>query len=136
MSSELHYYSNFSFLFQYYWNFFQQITLERCLSLSTQLIETIEVHLEANNCQSALEYLSVNVALISSLIEFSCDPRNALNITFMTIQQNSGEIDDDTLDYMLITMSQIVRNIPPFYLRSALDIVKVLVRKCQMKYKC
>ncbi|XP_055302054.1 focadhesin [Sitodiplosis mosellana] len=103
-----------------------RITPDRCLSLSTQLMETIEVYLEANNNQSAFEYQIYLIALILSLIEYGYDPRNAFNTILKTIQQNDAQIDEEILNYMLITMSQIVHNIAPFYLRNALEIIKTL----------
>lgn len=88
-------------------------------------MEVIEVYLEANNNQYAFEYQIYLIALTQSLIEYGHDPRNALNTILKTIQKNDAQIDDEILNYMLITLSQIIHNIAPFYLRNALEIVKV-----------
>lgn len=72
-----------------------------------------------------MEFQIYLTALIVSLIEFSYDPRNAFNTILKTIQQSDAQIDDEVLNYMLITMSQIIHNIAPFYLRNALEIIKV-----------
>lgn len=84
------------------------------------------MHLEANKPQqSAVEYQIYLIAITQSLIENSYDPSNAFSTISKTIQQNDVQIDDEILDYMLITMSQIVHKIAPFYLRNVLEIIKV-----------
>lgn len=110
-------------------NYFEQITPETCLNVSVQLIEIIEMCLEANNGQSTLAYQIYLTALIVSLIEYGYDPRNAFSTILKFIRQNDAQIDDDILHYMLITMSQIIHNIAPFYLRNALEVVKVKWKK-------
>lgn len=60
------------------------------------------------------------------MAEYGYDPRNAFTTILKTIQQNNEPIDEDLIDYMLITMSQIVHSIAPFYLSSAIKIIKVL----------
>lgn len=64
-------------------------------------------------------------ALILSLTEYGYDPRNALKTLLKTIQKNYELIDDVILNYMLIITSQIIHNISPFYLRSAVAIIEV-----------
>lgn len=92
-----------------------------------QLIDVIELYLEMGNMNSALEYQIYLISLTQILIENGIDPRNAFNTILKTIQ-NVGQrsIDDEIFDYMLITMSQIIHNISPLYLRNALEIIKVL----------
>lgn len=83
------------------------------------------MHLEANKPQSAMEYQIYLIAITQSLIEYSYDPSNAFSTILKTIQRNDVQIDDEMLNYMLITMSQIVHKIAPFYLRNVLEIIKV-----------
>lgn len=90
-----------------------------------QLIDVVELFLETGDIDSALEYQIFLASLIHSLIEYGIDPRNALNAIFNTIQSVEQSIDDEIFDFMLITMSQIIHNIAPFYLRNALEILKV-----------
>lgn len=99
-----------------------------------QLIDTIEVHLEANEPQSAMEYQIYLIAMTQSLIEYSYDLSNAFRTILKTIQRNDVQIDDVMLDYMLITMSQTVHKIAPFYLRNALEIIKVKLDSLQLNY--
>lgn len=87
-----------------------------------QLIDAIEFFTETG---PAWEYQIYLVSLVLSLIEYGNDPRNALNTILNTIKRFDESIDDDIVNYLLITMSQIIHNIAPFYLRNALEIVKV-----------
>lgn len=95
--------------------------------LSIHLIDIIELALETNNFECAIDYQVLLTSLTLSLIESGNDPRNALDTILRTIEQISDQsIDDsDIFDFILITMSQIIHKIPPFYLGSALSIVKV-----------
>lgn len=102
-----------------------QVTPERCLSLSMQLIDVIEIFLEHSNIDAAVEYQMYLLSLADLLIEFGNDPRNIFNTTLKTIQMAGGSIDNDHVDYMLITMSQIIHNIVPFYLPNALGVIEV-----------
>lgn len=101
-------------------------------------METIEVYLEANQNQYTFEYQIYLIALILSLIEYGYDPRNAFKTLLKTIQKNYDQIDDEILNYMLITMSQIVHNIAPFYLWNAIAIIKVSVENinCNTIFYC
>lgn len=94
-----------------------------------QLIDVIELFLETGDIDSALEYQIYLASLVHSLIEYGIDPRNALNAMLKTIQSIGQSVDDEIVDFMLITMSQIIRNIAPFYLRNALEILKVCIFK-------
>lgn len=89
-----------------------------------QIVQVIELFLEMNDIDAALQYQVYLTSLILSMIEFGHDPRNALRCIFNVIHRSS--IDDvATINFILITMSQIIHKIAPFYLRSAIDIVKV-----------
>lgn len=89
-----------------------------------QLIDVIEHFLKMNNTELALEYTIYATSLVLSMIEFGIDPRNILSVILKTIRSIDQPVDE-IFDYFLITMSQIIHNISPFYLRNALDIVKV-----------
>lgn len=97
------------------------------MMLSIHLIDIIELALETKNFECAIDYQVMLTSLALSLIESGHDPRNALGTVLRTIEQISDQsIDDsDIFDFILITMSQIIHKIPPFYLGSALGIVKV-----------
>lgn len=99
-----------------------------------QLIDVIELYLEMDNIDSALEYQIYLISLIQLLIENGIDPRNAFN-TILKIIPNVDQqlIDDEISDYMLITMSQIIHNISPLYLQNALEIIKVLNKIIQFR---
>lgn len=107
--------------------FIIKITPEKCLSTTLHLIDVIELSLETNNFDCAIEYQVLLTSLVRSLIEFGYDPRNALNAILRAIQLTTGQsIDVDAVsDYTLITMSQIIHNIAPFYLGNAVEIIKV-----------
>lgn len=108
---------------------FEQVTPERCLSLSIQLIDVIELYLETDNISCVRQFQICLMSLVHSLIEFGYDPRNAIRVIWRTVQQSNPQIiDDDITDYILITMSQIVHVIAPLYLGNALEIVKVLLK--------
>lgn len=99
-----------------------------------QLIDVIELYLEMDNIDSALEYQIYLISLIQLLIENGIDPRNAFN-TILKIIPNVDQqlIDDEISDHMLITMSQIIHNISPLYLQNALEIIKVLNKIIQFR---
>lgn len=106
-------------------------TPEKCLSTTLHLIDVIDLSLETNNFDCATEYQVLLTSLVLSLMKFGYDPRNGLNAILQTIQQTNGQsIDvDEVFDYILITMSQILHNITPFYLGSALEVIKVNFHK-------
>lgn len=65
-------------------------------------------------------------AMLHSLLEFGYDPRNVLQTIKRAIQQNIEQsINDEVCDFTLVTMSQIIHLIAPFYLSHALDVVTV-----------
>ncbi|XP_031635799.1 focadhesin [Contarinia nasturtii] len=104
-----------------------RITPERCLSLSTQLIDVIEFHLDMDDGQAAFDYQIYLIALILSMNEFGYDPRNAIATILKSIRKINETLDENVIDYMLICMAQIIHSISPFYLGNALEIIKVLI---------
>lgn len=91
-------------------------------------MDVIELFLETSNTDLALEYQIYLTSLLSSLLEFGNDPRNALSAIHRTIELSIDQsIHDEIFDYTLITMSQIVPNIAPFYLKNVLEIIKVML---------
>lgn len=104
------------------------MTPERCLSLSIQLIDVIEYAVQTGNSGSALEPQIYLFSLVQSLIEYGYDPRNAFSAIVKMIQSTDEYIGDGISDYMIITMSNIIHNIAPFYLRNALDVLKVKLK--------
>lgn len=91
-----------------------------------QLVDIIEYFLETGNINLALEYQVYLIALIPVLIEYGHDPRNTLDTISKTLRHQS--IDDSRYESLLIATAHIIRNIAPFYLRDALELVKVIAR--------
>lgn len=91
-----------------------------------QFSDIVDLCLETNNTELTLESLIILSASVQPLIEFGYDPRNALNTLHRAIEHSTKQmIDDDVFNYTLITMSQIVHVIAPFYLGNALEVLKV-----------
>lgn len=65
--------------------------------------------------------------------EFGYDPRNAMAAILKSIRKTGESIDEDVVEYMLITMTQVIHGISPFYMASAFEIIKVM--KIQKKRK-
>lgn len=99
-----------------------------------QLIDIIEYFLETGNINSALEYQVYLIALVVLLIEYGHDPRNALATISKTFHHDMNQsLDGSRFESLLITTAHIIRSIAPFYLRDALEILKVIATN-QMKY--
>lgn len=91
-----------------------------------QLIDIIEYFLETDNINLALEYQVYLIALILLLIEYGYDPRNALGTISKTLRHDTHQsIDGSRFENLLIPTAHIIRSIAPFYLRDALELVKV-----------
>lgn len=91
-----------------------------------QLIDIIEYFLETGNISSAFEYQVYLIALIVLMIEYGHDPRNALATIAKTFRHDMNQsIDGWRSDSLLITIALIIRSIAPFYLRDALELLKV-----------
>lgn len=105
------------------------MTPEKCLSLSIQFGDVIDHCLETKNSKLARESQIFLTAMLHSLLEFGYDPRTALNTIKRAIQQNMDQsMDDDFCKFTLVTMSQIIHLIAPFYLSHALDVVTVKMK--------
>lgn len=103
-----------------------QVTPERCLGLSMQLIDIIEYFLETENINLAMEYQIYLIALILTLIKYGHDPRNALGTIAKTLRHDSRHlVDESQFESLLIVTAHIIRRVAPFYLRDALELVKV-----------
>lgn len=84
-----------------------------------------------NDINLALKYDVYLISLVHVLIEYGYDPRNALVTTLRTIQHSNGQsVDFEIFDFMLISMSQIIHNITPFYLGAAVEVTKVSRADC------
>lgn len=94
-----------------------------------QLIDVIEHFLESGNINLALEYQIYLITLVHSLITYGHDPRNALGTIVKTLrhQDTRQSINEVQSDCLLIETALIIRSIAPFYLRDALELVKVIL---------
>lgn len=105
---------------------FNQVTPEMCLTLSIRFSDVIDHSLETGNKELVVESQMILTAMLHSLLEFDYDPRNALKTIKASIQRNVDQsMTDDVCNFTLITMSQIIHLIAPFYLSHALDVVAV-----------
>lgn len=92
-----------------------------------QLIDIIEHFLETENITLALEYQIYLTALVISSIKYGYDPRNALGAIVKTLRHDSCQsVAGPQFESLLISTAHIVRSIAPFYLRDALELVKVI----------
>lgn len=92
-----------------------------------QLIDITEYFLETGDINSAFQYQVYLIALVLSLIEYGHDPRNALDTIAKTLQRDMEQsMKDSCFESLLIATAHIIRCIAPFYLRDALEIVKVM----------
>lgn len=86
----------------------------------------IDTSLNETDSNMAIEFGIYLFAMIPALIEFGNDPRMYFDALIRVIQSKKEMyIDTDLLDYNLISISQIIQIIPPFYLEDALHVVKV-----------
>lgn len=94
-----------------------------------QLIDIIEYFLETGDINSAFEYQVYLIAFVVLLIEHGHDPRNALATILKTFRHNANQpIDGSRFESLLIATANIIRSIPPFYLRDALELLKVIAK--------
>lgn len=92
-----------------------------------QLIDTIEYFLETGSINSALEYQVYLIALVVLLIENGHDPRNALATISKTFRHDVNQsIDGWCCESVLIATAHVIRSVAPFYLRDALELLKVI----------
>lgn len=92
-----------------------------------QLIDIIEYFLETSNINSALEYQVYLIALVVLLIEHGHDPRNALATISKTLRHDKNQsIVGWRFESLLIATAHIIRSVTPFYLRDALELLKVI----------
>lgn len=113
--------------------------------MSLQLIDIIDYFLETGNINAAFEYQAYLVALVVLLIEYGHDPRNALATISKTFRHDTNQsIDGLRSESLLIATAHIIRSVAPFYLRDALDLLKVILATnenyfllflCHLKFK-
>lgn len=78
-----------------------------------------------NNRNAALDFEVNLIALIPSMLEYGHDPRNIFKIVLRSMQKEDENIDSEFYEFVLISMSEIIHTISPFYLEDVFEVIKV-----------
>lgn len=89
-------------------------------------METVECIIKKQNFSAAIDFQYYLLAIVHSLVDFAFDPSPALISILSGLQQHDAiKSDDAFVDYILISIAQIIHKISPFYLDICLHLVKV-----------
>lgn len=89
-------------------------------------MECIEFYWGTIDRQCAIDLLLNLVAVIPSMLEHDQDPRNALRLIARIIKDDDGAMTAKIHDFLLVSMSQILHGILPFYLDDVVQVLKVI----------
>lgn len=103
-----------------------QVTPATCLHTTIMLTEAIESLQKTADVKASHQLQTYLVAMLLPMIENGYDPRPALYVILRSIEHCDQQLLDEIhVNYVLISLAQLLHVISPFYMIDALRLVKV-----------